>query len=243
MENLFTEEQLQERFQLVEKNLKKIQENIAAAARASGRNPQDITLLAATKTVPVPVINHAIHLGVSCIGENRVQELMDKYDDLALKQCACHFIGGLQTNKVKYLIGKVDLIESVDSLKLAKEISRLSVYHGVNTQILVEVNIGREENKSGVYPENLPQLMEELESLPALTMRGLMAIPPADASLEETKKYFLKMNEYFVDIRRKKSDNINILSMGMSNDYSEAIRCGANLVRVGSALFGNRVYK
>ena len=242
MESL-SNEQLQERFQRVEENLRLIKQNIADAACASGRKPEDITLLAATKTVPVPVINHAIEMGINCIGENRVQELMDKYDQLALSNCSCHFIGGLQTNKVKYLVGKVDMIESVDSLKLANEISRLSVNRGVNTQILIEVNIGREENKSGVYPENLFELIDAIELLPAIEVRGLMAIPPADASAEETRKYFLEMHEYFVDTRRKKSDNINILSMGMSGDYCEAIRCGANLVRVGSALFGNRVYK
>lgn len=245
-ENWLPEAEKETRFQSVEENLKVIRERIAEAALKSGRAPEDITLLAATKTVPVEVINHAIHLGVDHIGENRVQELMDKYDRLDLSACACHFIGHLQTNKVKYLVGRVGMIQSIESGKLAKEVSRLSVYHGVCTDLLVEVNIGREANKSGVLPEELPALIGEIEALPSVRLRGLMAIPPVSDNICQTMTYFSKMYEYFVDIKEKTSDNkrdhIDVLSMGMSADYAQAIECGATLVRIGSSLFGARTY-
>ncbi len=245
-EGLLHDDALQARFLSVEENLKEIRERIAEAALKSGRAPEDVTLLAATKTVPVEVINHAIHLGVDHIGENRVQELLDKYDALDLSDCACHFIGHLQTNKVKYLVGRVGMIQSVDSMKLAKEISRLSVYQGLSTDILIEVNIGREENKSGVLPEALDELLDEISTLPSIRLRGLMAIPPVSDDLSQTMTYFSKMYEYYVDIKEKKSDNkrdhIDVLSMGMSADYAQAVECGATLVRVGSSLFGKRIY-
>lgn len=245
-EGLLHDDALQTRFLSVEENLKEIRERIAEAALKSGRAPEDVTLLAATKTVPVEVINHAIHLGVDHIGENRVQELLDKYDALDLSDCACHFIGHLQTNKVKYLVGRVGMIQSVDSMKLAKEISRLSVYQGLSTDILIEVNIGREENKSGVLPEALDELLDEISTLPSIRLRGLMAIPPVSDDLSQTMTYFSKMYEYYVDIKEKKSDNkrdhIDVLSMGMSADYAQAVECGATLVRVGSSLFGKRIY-
>ena len=245
-EGLLHDDALQARFLSVEGNLKEIRERIAEAALKSGRAPEDVTLLAATKTVPVEVINHAIHLGVDHIGENRVQELLDKYDALDLSDCACHFIGHLQTNKVKYLVGRVGMIQSVDSMKLAKEISRLSVYQGLSTDILIEVNIGREENKSGVLPEALDELLDEISTLPSIRLRGLMSIPPVSDDLSQTMTYFSKMYEYYVDIKEKKSDNkrdhIDVLSMGMSADYAQAVECGATLVRVGSSLFGKRIY-
>ena len=245
-EGLLHDDALQTRFLSVEENLKEIRERIAEAALKSGRAPEDVTLLAATKPVPVEVINHAIHLGVDHIGENRVQELLDKYDALDLSDCACHFIGHLQTNKVKYLVGRVGMIQSVDSMKLAKEISRLSVYQGLSTDILIEVNIGREENKSGVLPEALDELLDEISTLPSIRLRGLMAIPPVSDDLSQTMTYFSKMYEYYVDIKEKKSDNkrdhIDVLSMGMSADYAQAVECGATLVRVGSSLFGKRIY-
>ena len=172
--------------------------------------------------------------------------LMDKYESLDLENCSCQFIGHLQTNKVKYLIGKVDLIQSVDSFKLAKEISRLSEKQGLVTDILLEVNIGKEENKSGVMPEKLEELFDEVSALSGVRIRGLMCIPPICDNKEELMCYFSRMNDYFVDIQRKKLDNENnsmILSMGMSSDYYEAILCGATMVRVGSLLFGERIYK
>ncbi len=245
MEKLYSEQEYAQRFVSVEENLKRIREDIAEAARKSGRDPQEITLLAATKTVPAEVINHAITLGVRQIGENRVQELCEKFDKLDLSQCGCQFIGHLQTNKVKNLMGKVSMIQSVDSVKLAGEISRQCGVHNTQMDVLVEVNIGREENKSGVDPDALMDFLAEISSLPSIYVRGLMAIPPADASEKETMQFFSKMQQYFVDIKTQKIDNVSMdyLSMGMSADYAQAILAGANMVRVGSALFGARVYK
>lgn len=235
---------LEERCRNLEENLKIVRSRIAEAAIKSGRSEQDITLLAATKTVPVEVINRGIELGITHIGENRVQELCEKYDSYQLDHCELQFIGHLQTNKVKNIIGKVSLIQSVDSVKLAGEISRLSVQRGFVSDVLIEVNIGSEPNKSGVLPQNLYDLLPQVAAFPAIRVRGLMAIPPADASESETMGYFTNMFKYFIDIKTKKIDNIHMdfLSMGMSSDYSQAILAGANMVRVGSALFGPRIY-
>lgn len=233
------------RFLDVEENLKTIRNGIAEAAAKSGRKPEDITLLAATKTVPVEVVNHAVSLGVGHIGENRVQELQQKYEAYDLAHCDLQFIGHLQTNKVKYLVGKVSMIQSVDSVKLASEISRLSSARGSSTDILVEVNIGEEPSKSGVIPDELDSLLRRIASLPSVRVRGLMAIPPANAPQDAAFNYFFRMHQYFVDIMDKKIDNIamDYLSMGMSADYQQAILAGANMVRVGTALFGPRDYQ
>ncbi len=242
MEKLSNE--LEQRFLDLEENLKVIRNEIAEAAVKSGRRPQDITLLAATKTVPVEVINRGIALGIDHIGENKVQELCEKYSFYDLEHCSLQFIGHLQTNKVKNIIGRVGMIQSVDSTKLAGEISRLSVLHAAVTDILIEVNIGSEPNKSGVLPQNLFDLLPEIAGFSGVHVRGLMAIPPADAGNAKTMEYFSNMSKYFVDIKTKKLDNVDMdyLSMGMSSDYSQAILAGANMVRVGSALFGPRIY-
>lgn len=231
-------------FSDVEYNYKTICENIARAAQSVGKTAEDITFLAATKTVDAPTINHAISLGLRYIGENRVQELLSKYEEYDLEHASLQFIGHLQSNKVRQIVGKVDLIQSVDSVKLAEEISRCSGKLGISTDILLEVNIGREENKSGVLPEALYELLDQIREIPAVKVRGLMAIPPICENAQENCKYFDNMRNMFLDIRSKNIDNISmdILSMGMSDDYAEAIRCGANMVRVGSALFGARNY-
>lgn len=231
-------------FSDVEYNYAKICEDIAAAAQSVGKTADDITFLAATKTVDAPLINHAISLGLSYIGENRVQELLSKYDDYDLEHASLQFIGHLQTNKVRQIVGKVDLIQSVDSVKLASEISRCSSKLGITTDILVEVNIGREANKSGVMPEQLEELLAQLSEIEAIRVKGLMAIPPICDFAQENRKFFDNMRNIFLDIRSKNIDNISmdILSMGMSDDYTEAIKCGANMVRIGSALFGARDY-
>ena len=236
--------EMEQRFLDVEENLRVIRGGMEKAAVQSGRSPKDITLLAATKTVPAEVVNHGIALGIDHIGENRVQELCDKYDAYDLSNCELQFIGHLQTNKVKYLIGRVSMIQSVDQLKLAKEISRLSEKQNLVTDILIEVNIGEEPNKSGVLPQNLYELLSAAAPLPGIHIRGLMAIPPAGAPEAETMNYFSRMNQYFIDIKSKKIDNVamDFLSMGMSADYFQAILAGANLVRVGTALFGPRNY-
>ena len=218
-----------------------INEKIAEAAMKAGKTREDITFLSATKTVEPEYINYAISLGLSYIGENKVQELLSKYDQYNLENCSLQFIGHLQSNKVRQIVGKVDLIQSIDSMKLAKEVSKCSLKNNITSDILVEVNIGKEENKSGVMPEMLEELVEEISTLPAVNVKGLMTIPPICEKKDEIRRYFEKMNRLFLDISSKKLDNVSmdILSMGMSSDYYE----GANMVRIGSALFGNRIYK
>ena len=222
-----------------------INEKIAEAAMKAGKTRDDITFLSATKTVEPEYINYAISLGLSYIGENKVQELLSKYDQYNLENCSLQFIGHLQSNKVRQIVGKVDLIQSIDSMKLAKEVSKCSLKNNITSDILVEVNIGKEENKSGVMPEMVEELVEEISTLPAVNVKGLMTIPPICEKKDEIRRYFEKMNRLFLDISSKKLDNVSmdILSMGMSSDYYEAILEGANMVRIGSALFGNRIYK
>lgn len=228
----------------VEYNYKTIVERISEAAQKVGKNPADIKFLAATKTVDVEIINYAISLGLKYIGENKVQELLSKYDGFNLENCSLQFIGHLQTNKVRQIVGKVDLIQSVDSVKLAKEISKQSIKQNINTDILIEVNIGREENKSGVMPEMLEELIDETKDFHNISVKGLMAIPPICENSQKISNYFDNVNKLFIDISSKKLDNVNmeILSMGMSSDYYEAILAGSNMVRVGSSLFGARDY-
>lgn len=237
MEKLLNDKEdlLNERLRVVEYNINEVTDKI-------GKNKDDIYLVAATKTVSVENINRAINLGVKIIGENKVQELLKKYDDIEKDHCQVHFIGHLQTNKVKDIIGKVQMIQSLDSYKLGKEISRLSKMKGVVTNVMVEVNIGREENKFGVFEENLTELLKKLSELENLKIRGLMTIPPFNENTYKTRDYFRKMTELFIDIADKKIDNINMdfLSMGMSADYIQAIENGANMIRIGSGLFGSR---
>lgn len=240
-ERLSTNE-LKEKIQYFDQNFCDIRERVSAAANKSGRAAEDIILLAATKTVDVQVINHAIRSGLQYMGENRVQEFLSKNGELL--PVHKHFIGHLQTNKVKDIVGKVEMIESVDSLKLAREISKYSEKYGVKTDILIEVNIGGEENKSGVSPEGLEELVRESAKLPGIQVMGLMAIPPICEDISELRKYFAKMRNLFIDIQTKNIDNSNIryLSMGMSGDFDIAIEEGANIVRIGSSLFGKRNY-
>ena len=228
----------------VEYNYKIIEESIAIAAEQSGRSREDITFLAATKTVSAPVINHAISLGLRYIGENKVQELLQKYDEYDLDNASLQFIGHLQTNKVRQIIDKVDLIQSVDSLKLAKEISKQAQKIGKTANILIEVNIGGEESKSGVAPELLEDLLYQVSEIDNISVKGLMTIPPICENKQKICKIFHKMHNIFIDISSKKIDNISmeVLSMGMSSDYTEAISEGATMVRIGSALFGERIY-
>ena len=228
----------------VEYNYRMINERIAEAALKSGRKREDITFLAATKTVDADTINHAISLGLDHIGENRVQELLAKYNDYDLSKCSLQFIGHLQSNKVRQIVDKVDLIQSVDSVKLANEISKQSLKINKTMDVLVEVNIGREENKSGVMPEMLEELLCQIAEMDGISVKGLMAIPPICDTSQKISKFFHNMNNLFIDISQKKIDNISmtILSMGMSSDYYEAILEGANMIRVGSSLFGERNY-
>lgn len=227
---------------IFDENYKNIVERIAAAAKKSGRNANDIMLLAATKTVEPYLINYAIEKGIQYIGENRVQEFLSKENDVT-KNVHRHFIGHLQTNKVKDIVGKVELIQSVDSLRLANAISKESVKRGIVTDVLLEVNIGREESKSGFMPEEVINAYDEISKLDGICIKGLMTIPPHIDENNKNTEYFSKMYELYIDIRTKKIDNnIKILSMGMSDDFETAIEYGANMVRVGTALFGKRVY-
>lgn len=239
------EKSLNERYAMFDENYKVIVEKIAYAALRSGREPKEITLLAATKTVPVPLINHAISRGLTCLGENKVQEFLNKYDQLDQDHCDLQFIGRLQTNKVKYLVDKVSCIQSVGSVKLAAEISRQCEKNSRNMDVLVEVNIGRELSKGGVDPDGLLEFIDEIRQLPGLRVKGLMAIPPICSDSKELLRYFSGMEQYYVDIAGKTMDNVSMacLSMGMSSDFSEAIQCGATMVRIGSSLFGERVYQ
>lgn len=225
-------------------NLAAINGSIADACAACGRKPEEVTLLAVTKTVSADRINAAIRLGVTQIGENRVQEFLQKRDDLLLSQTTAHLIGHLQTNKVRQIVGQVQMIQSVDSTRLAAAISRRSEELGIVTPVLAEVNIGGEESKSGVSPEQLEELLGEMHEMAGVRVCGLMTVPPILDTEAEKRQIFSKMYKLFVDIRAKKLDNIDmqILSMGMSDDYREAIREGSTMVRIGSAIFGKRHY-
>ncbi|GHU81518.1 UPF0001 protein [Clostridia bacterium] len=231
-------------FETIKHNYLTIEENIAKAAQQSNRKREDIAFLAATKTVDADVINHAISLGLNYIGENKVQELLSKYDDYNLNNCSLQFIGHLQTNKVRQIIGKVDMIQSVDSVRLASEIAKQSLKNNVITNVLIEVNVGKEENKSGVIPEKILELLDEIKDINGICVKGLMSIPPICEKKSQISQYFSFLYKLFIDIRGKKMDNIimDILSMGMSDDYYEAILEGANMVRIGSLLFGARIY-
>ncbi len=227
---------------IFDENYKKIVKNIADAAQKSGRKFEDITLLAATKTVDVSVINHAIEAGIKFIGENRVQEFLSKYDEYS--PVNRHFIGHLQTNKVKDIIDKVSLIHSVDSYRLAQEISKQAIKHNVIMDVLIEINVGDEQSKSGFSLDEALDAVKKISKLNGIKIKGLMAIPPICENAQQNRAYFAKMNKLFIDIGNEKIDNssMEILSMGMSDDYEVAIEEGANMVRLGTALFGRRNY-
>lgn len=224
-------------------NLKVIRENIFVAAQKSGRTEDDIRLMAVTKTVAPELVNVAINNGVKLLGENRVQEYLDKKDFYL--DAEVQFIGHLQTNKVKYIIDKVSMIQSVDSVKLASEISRQAQKINKTMDILLEINIGNEVSKSGANPSYIYELVDEVSHLPNICIKGIMSIPPICESKSEALRYFSKLNQIFIDIKQKNIDNVYMeyLSMGMSQDYEAAIEMGANIVRIGSALFGQRIYK
>lgn len=242
-ENTLGELTIAERKQIFDENFKDITDRIAAAAKRSNRNPKDITLLAATKTIDVEVINYAIQNGLTAIGENRVQEFLSKEPHLT-HGAVRHFIGHLQSNKAKDIVGRVELIHSVHSLKLAKVISDLSIKKGIVTDILLEVNIGGEDSKSGFAPTEVIDNLVEISKLQGVFVRGLMTIPPICDNSEKNREYFKEMYNLFLDIQGKKIDNssMELLSMGMSDDFEVAIEEGANIVRVGTALFGKRFY-
>ena len=224
-------------------NIAGVQARIAAAAREVGRDPKEITLVAATKVQTSETIRAAIAAGITICGENRVQEMNAHLADDAYRGAKVHFIGHLQTNKVKYVVGHVDLIESVGSAHLLQAIEAQAAKRALVQDILLEINVGGELSKSGIAPEELPELAAQAAASPHLRLRGLMAIPPVAAQPGANRHFFAQMRQLFVDIRTHLDHNvedIDCLSMGMSQDFEDAVREGATLVRVGTALFGPR---
>jgi pyridoxal phosphate enzyme (YggS family) len=223
----------------IAENYERIQDGIADACAASGRRTEDITLIAVTKFVPIERIAPALELGVRHVGENRAQELVQKLDFFKSRLCDIHFIGQLQTNKVKYIIGQVGLVQSVDRIQLVQELERQAAHLDVVQDILVQVNIGHEVQKGGIDEGNLVSFLESMQDMPHIRVKGLMCVPPA-LDEEEAKPYFARMRTLFEQCKSIPGVAMQHLSMGMSGDYKVAIREGATMVRVGSALFGAR---
>ncbi|GFI61494.1 pyridoxal phosphate homeostasis protein [Clostridiales bacterium] len=232
-----------EEYGYISQNIEYIRKNIDEAARRVGRDPKEILLLAVSKTVDVPRIKAAVDSGLNELGENRVQEIMEKYEQMG-QEVKWHLIGHLQTNKVKYIVDKVEMIHSVESMKLAEEIDKRAKAYGIVCQILVEVNVAREKSKFGILPENVYEFITELSKLENIRVRGLMTVAPFVENGGENRVYFRHMKQLLVDINAKKIDNINmdVLSMGMTGDYITAIEEGATIVRVGTGIFGKRNY-
>lgn len=226
-------------------NLKRVRLSIGEACVKAGRKPEDVLLLGVTKTVPPDRINAAIAAGLERIGENRVQEFLAKKDGLHLSGVEKHLIGHLQTNKVSKIVGEVDMIESVDSVHLAQAVGEASLKRQRTTDVLVEVNIGREEAKSGVLPERLEELLNSIRGFSGIRVRGLMTVAPILDTEREKRTVFSQMYKLFIDIKEKNIDNVamDVLSMGMSSDYPEAVAEGSTNVRIGSAIFGRRHYQ
>lgn len=228
----------------VAENFKKIKERVNAAAERCGRDPSEIEIVCVSKSVDAQTAKEAVNAGVKILGENRAPEFLKKYDALH-DEAKCHFIGHLQTNKAGKIVGRADLIQSLDSIKLAKELSRLGTARGVVVDTLVEINISGDENKYGIKKEELDDFLSEVASLPNIRVRGLMSIGPLHGDYEKTRKCFLDMYKLFIDTAGKKYDNIkdnikmDILSLGMSGDFELAVECGSNMVRIGTAFFEN----
>ena len=223
----------------IKENLENINARIRAAAEAAGRDPDEVKLIAVTKTYPVDMMNEAIACGVTDVGENKAQEVRDKFEHVA--PVRWHLIGHLQTNKVKYVIDRCAMIHSVDSIRLMDEIERLAAAHDVDMDILIQVNISGEESKSGIEPGELDELLSHAAELTHTHVKGLMTIAPLD---EDAEPHFKNMKKLFDETAKKEYKNASMdeLSMGMSGDFEAAIRCGATMVRIGSAIFGARNY-
>jgi len=228
----------------IAENVARIKAEMAAAAIAAGRDPKDILLCAATKMNDAENVRQAIAAGVDCCGENRVQELTLKQSQNAYDGAPVHFIGHLQTNKVKQVVGKVDLIHSVDSQRLLEAVNKEAAKQGICQDILLEVNIGNEDSKSGFTTEEVWSALDRISDFSNIRVRGLMAIPPICQNPTDNHKFFQEMCNLSVDITAKKYDNVcvDILSMGMSDDFADAIACGSTMIRVGTAIFGSRGY-
>ena len=228
----------------IAENIARIRAQMESAAIKAGRDPKEIQLCAATKMNDAYAVRQAIAAGVDCCGENRVQELVQKSSENAYAGAPVHFIGHLQTNKVKQVVGKVDLIQSVDRITLLEAIQKEAARQGIFQDILLEVNIGNEESKSGFQAAEILPLLEHIADFPNIRVKGLMAIPPISQNSGDNLKFFQEMYNLSVDITRKKYDNVSVdcLSMGMSDDYEDAICCGSTMIRVGTAIFGARDY-
>ena len=228
----------------IAENVASIRSAMAQAAREAGRDPGEVKLCAATKMNDADAVRQAIAAGVDLCGENRVQQLTEKLRQNAYQGAPIHFIGHLQTNKVRQVVGKVDLIQSVGSEHLLSAIDREARKQGIRQDILLEVNIGSEEAKTGFAAGDILPLIDKIDSFPNICVRGLMAIPPISQNPGDNLKFFLKMRQIYVDIRAKKNDNVSVdcLSMGMSGDFADAIRAGSTMIRVGTAIFGARSY-
>ena len=228
----------------IAENVAKILSDIRQAAIDAGRDPQEITLCAATKMNDAERVRQAIAAGVTCCGENKVQELTQKLSENAYEGAQIHFIGHLQTNKVKQVVGHVDLIQSVDRMNLMEAIQKEAAKQGIVQDILLEVNVGMEESKSGFESGEIIPLLDHIGDFPNIRVCGLMAIPPISENDGDNVKFFQEIFNLAVDIKAKKYDNVSvhILSMGMSDDYADAIRCGSTMIRVGTAIFGARNY-
>ena len=227
----------------IAENIARVREEIAAAAKEVGRDPGEITLVGASKMNDAAACREAIAAGIDALGENRVQEMTQKLGENAYDGAPLHFIGHLQRNKVKQVVGHVSLIQSVGSLELLDEIEKVAANRGLVQDILLEVNVGGEEAKSGFAPADTEAAAEAALSRSHVRVLGLMTIPPADANRDTNMRYFEEVRALYVDIDRKMFHNdFKYLSMGMSGDFADAIRCGANMVRVGTAIFGARHY-
>lgn len=228
----------------IRENVEKLRREIDLAAEKAGRDPREVMLCAATKMNDAEAVREAIRAGVDCCGENRVQELTAKSAQDAYRGRPVHFIGHLQTNKVRQVVGKVDLIQSVDRIGLLEALEKEAARQGICQKILLEVNIGGEESKSGFTTAEVQEVAANFTIYPHLKVVGLMAIPPVSTFPGENSQFFSEMRNLFVDIREKKYDNVTMvhLSMGMSDDFADAIACGSTMVRVGTAIFGPRNY-
>ena len=227
----------------MKENIEEVRSRIENACRKAGRDPSEVTLIAVRKTMPVEDLLRARELGMKHFGENKVQEIVDKYDQIPKDQ-TWHMIGHLQRNKVKYIIDKVAMIHSVDSLRLAEAISKEAVKKDVVMPVLIEVNVAGEESKFGVSPDDVKPLVKEISVLPNIRVKGLMTIAPFVENGEENRPVFRRLREISVDIAQENIDNVcmNVLSMGMTVDYDVAVEEGATMVRVGTAIFGKRNY-
>lgn len=228
---------------MITENISEVRKNMEEACRVSERNPEEVSLIAVSKTKPVSMLQEAYDAGCRDFGENKVQEIMDKIDRLP-SDIRWHMIGHLQTNKVKYIVGKVFLIHSVDSLHLAEAISKEAVKQNTTVNILIEVNVAKEDTKYGAMAEDTVSLVEKIALLPGICVKGLMTIAPYVENPQENRQYFVKLRQLAVDIKSKNIDNVHmdILSMGMTGDYMVAIEEGATYVRVGTGIFGERQY-